>query len=230
MSETTRDLIVYGAGGFGREIAAMAEDGCHAGHGTPKWRVIGFADDTPALRGETVHGLPCLGSLAEASAVRGNAETWCCVAFGDNAARREAAARIEAAGWKAATVIHPSAFVSWQIKLGEGCIVNPMTTISPNVSIGRHALIGTRASIGHDAALGDFSWVAAGASVLGHARIGNGAMIGTNAVVLPHITVGDWATVGACVPAMVPVKPGHTICLPLARTIFKLDRLPDDES
>ena len=152
------------------------------------------------------------------------------IALGDNDKRREAAKRIEKAGWHAAVFVHTEAYLARDAQLGEGCVIGPLSTISPNVSIGRYALVATRTSIGHHAAIGDFAQIAVGASVLGYANIGTGAMIGTNAAVLPGIKVGAWATVAACTPAMTHVKAGTTICLPLARTIFKRDRLPDDDT
>ena len=103
MSTTPRDLILYGAGGIGREIVSMAESGCHAGRGTPPWRIVGFVDDSPGMRGQSIHGVPCLGNIVEVAEQRKGTPTFCHISIGDNIARREAAERIGAAGWEAAT-------------------------------------------------------------------------------------------------------------------------------
>lgn len=229
MSTPTLDLILYGAGGIGREIVSMAESGCHAGRDTHMWRVIGFVDDHPEYKGTMIHGVPCFGNLPEAVAARAGQETWCHIAIGDNAERYKAAKRVADAGWKAATVIHMSAYVSWEIEMGEGSFVGPHVTISPNVIIGPHTLINTRACIGHHATLGAFSQLSLGASILGHGHIKRGSMVGAHSVVMAGVTVGAWATVAIGTPVLMDVKPGHTICLPLARTIYKRSTFPDED-
>jgi len=230
MSISELELIIYGAGGLGREIASMAESGCKAGRDLPRWRVIGFVDDTPGMEGQIVHGIPCLGSLETVAAARQGQETFCHVAIGNNEARKDAAARIEGYGWQPASVVHHSAYLSWEVDLGAGSFIGPHTTISPSVKIGKYVLINTRASIGHHVELGEFSQVSLGASILGHAKLERGAMVGAHAVVISNVTVGAWSTVGVCTPALRNVKAGSTISLPLAQVLFQRNVLPDADS
>lgn len=218
---TTRDLIIYGAGGLGSEIVSMAESGCYAGRDTWRWNVIGFVDDRIEFWGKSIHGIPCLGPLNKTAEVRTGLSTFCHVAMGNNEDRRQGAARIKALGWKAGTVIHHSAYVSWETEIGYGTFIGPHVTISPNVNIGWHTLINTRASIGHHAVLGDFSQVSLGASVLGRATVEEGAMIGAHSVIMSNVTVGAWATVAIGTPILKKVEAGHTVSLPLAKTLFK---------
>jgi sugar O-acyltransferase (sialic acid O-acetyltransferase NeuD family) len=227
MSTTHRDLIIYGAGGIGSEIVSMAESGCNAGYDTPPWRIIGFVDDTPGLAGQTIHGVPCIGSFEQVAAARAGTETFCHIAVGDNEGRRACALRIEQAGWQPATVVHSGAYLSWEVELGAGSFLGLLATVSPYVKIGRYTLINTRASIGHHAVLGDFSQLSLAASLLGQSRIETGSMVGAHAVVMSGVTVGAWATVAIGTPVMRDVQPGHTISLPLARTFFKRKVLPD---
>jgi len=234
MSTDPRELIIYGAGGFGREIASMCDSGntgtsgCYGGPGQPPWKPVAFVDDTPGYPGQTFYGVPCLGHFAEIAPTRAGAETWCFIAVGDNEGRMQAAKRAREAGWKMATVVHSTAYFGRDAELGEGCFFGPFITISPNVRIGRHVLINTRASVGHHVFLGDFAQVSLNASVLGRARVEKGAMIGAHAVVMSDITVGAWATVAVGTPVLRPVKAGHTVCLPLAHTIFERKVLPEE--
>lgn len=218
---TTRDLIIYGAGGLGSEIASMAESGCHAGRDTWQWKIIGFIDDRPDFWNRPVHGVPCLGSLEQVVGERAGQSTFCHIAMGDNKARRKAAARIKEEGWEAGTVVHHSAYLSWETEVGGGTFIGPHTTISPNVKIGGHVLINTRASIGHEAILEDFSQISLGASVLGRGQVGIGATIGAHGVVMSNVKVGDWGKVAIGTPVLRNVPPGHTVSLPLAKTLFK---------
>jgi acetyltransferase EpsM len=234
MSTTPRDLIIYGAGGFGREIASMCDpgntgtSGCHGGPYQPPWRVAAFIDDTSGTRGQSIYGVPCLGSYDEAVPSFSGKEVWCHIAIGDNEGRKKIAERIKKVSWKPATVIHNTAYVSRETEVGEGSFFGPYVTVSPKSVIGKYVLLNTRSSIGHHATLGDFSQISLNASVLGYGHVGKGAMIGAHAVVMSNVTVGAWATVAIGTPILRDVKPGHTICLPLAHTIFERKMVPED--
>src|SRR5260221_348120 len=56
------DLLVVGAGGFGRETvdAVRAMNACGA-----SWRLLGYLDDDPSLAGSPVNGVPVLGGERE---------------------------------------------------------------------------------------------------------------------------------------------------------------------
>ena len=43
-----KDIVIYGAGGFGREIACLIR---LINEEQPQWKVIGFLDDNPELTG-----------------------------------------------------------------------------------------------------------------------------------------------------------------------------------
>ena len=218
---SSRNLLIYGAGGFGAEVAAIAESGCFDSRHGNRWEIEGYIDDTPGYKGKTIHGKPCLGSLDEVIELRRYIETNCFLAIGNNEGRMRAADRIKAAGWKAASVIHAKAEIAWGLDIGEGTFIGLFSTVSPFVKIGRHTILNTRAAIGHHVELGDFSQVSLSASVLGHGKIGKGGFVGAHAIVGQGVSVGDWATIAIGTPAMTDVKAGHTISLPLARTLFK---------
>jgi sugar O-acyltransferase (sialic acid O-acetyltransferase NeuD family) len=229
MSTSPRELIIYGAGGIGSEIVSMAESGCHAAHDFTPWRVVAFVDDTPGHGGKTIHGVKCLGSLAEVIAARKGKETWCHIAIGDNEERKKAAQRIEAAGWKPATVVDSRAYLSRDVEVGAGTFIGLGATVSPFVTIGRYVLINTRASVGHHSTLGDFTQLSLNASLLGRSHVERGGMVGAHSVVMSNVTVGAWATVAIGTPVLRAVSPGSTVSMPLARTIFKRSHMPDDD-
>ena len=53
-----KELIIYGAGGFGREVAAMVQQ---INQVKPSWNLIGFYDDALAV-GSIIDELPLLES------------------------------------------------------------------------------------------------------------------------------------------------------------------------
>jgi sugar O-acyltransferase (sialic acid O-acetyltransferase NeuD family) len=109
-------------------------------------------------------------------------------------------------GFRFATVVHPSAYVSPSTTLGEGVYIGPRAAISPSCRIGNHVIVLQGVNVGHHAEIGDFSSLMMGANVAGSTRIGEATYIATGAVVIDHVDVGSHAVVaaGAVVAADVP--------------------------
>lgn len=194
-------IVIYGAGGFAREVAWLAEDVRGADS------VACFVDDAPD-RAERVNDVP-VRSLAQAAALaRGAAFV---AAIGAPAARRDAAARAEAAGLVPVTLVHPTVVRSRWVTIGEGSVVCAGTILTTNVTLGRHVQVNLDCTLGHDVVLDDFATLAPGVHVSGWVTIGHGAYVGTGAVILngtsdSPILIGEGAVVGAgaCVTKSVP--------------------------
>jgi sugar O-acyltransferase (sialic acid O-acetyltransferase NeuD family) len=194
------NVVIVGAGGFGREVLQWLRDASAAGS---KQRVRGFLDDTaPDL---SVFGLdvPVLGPVDAGVLDEGER---CILAVGDPAVRLALAARLEAAGARFTTLVHPSAVVAPSARLGAGVVVCPFGFIGPDATVGAHALINVRASVGHDARIGRAAVLSPHACVGGAAEIAEAALLGSAAVVLPRQRVGAGARVapGAVVHSAVP--------------------------
>ena len=78
------DIMVVGAGGFGREAVWTLE---RINAAAPTWRVLGFADDDPAKAHGSLEGYPLLGTVAQASRDYPGAHVL--IAVGDNATREK---------------------------------------------------------------------------------------------------------------------------------------------
>ena len=58
-----RNLFIVGAGGFGRE-AIWTVERINASESSPKWNIIGYADDDPKWeKGGNFEGYPILGTV-----------------------------------------------------------------------------------------------------------------------------------------------------------------------
>jgi len=122
--------------------------------------------------------------------------------------RREIAEQLRAAGWKLATLIHPTAHVAPTAAVGDAAIVGPAVVVGARSRVGSGAVLGRGALVGHHTEIGELATLNPGANVAGNVRVGTGALIGMSAAVRDHTTVGDWATVamGAVVVADVPPR------------------------
>ncbi|KRB36254.1 acetyltransferase [Microbacterium sp. Root180] len=199
-----KDLVVVGAGGFGREtldiVAAINRT-------APRFRVAGVVDDSPSQIAKdrlAARDCPYLGVIDEFAEQAPGALF--AVAIGSPAARRAVVERLVARGMRPATLIHPSAVIGTQTTIGEGSIIASGAQISTNVRLGRHVHINPAATIGHDARLDAFASVNPGAIVSGEVVVDSGVLIGASAVVLQGIHVGQDSVVGAaaCVTRDVP--------------------------
>ena len=76
-------------------------------------------------------------------------------AFGNNEFRLSWLERIEKAGGKPATLIHPSAYVSPRAYVSEGCVILPGAIINTGTRIGKGCIINLGATVDHDVIIED---------------------------------------------------------------------------
>jgi sugar O-acyltransferase (sialic acid O-acetyltransferase NeuD family) len=187
-----KDILIYGAGGAGRELAfGLSLD---EGPGR-RWRPTGFIDDTEGFTGRVINGLPVLGG-----------EGYLIDYFGDlaltivsnPAARREVYRRVKRnPGVRFPAVVCPACIISPHSEMGEGVIVLTGNIIQPNVRIGDFVWINGGNRIGHDVAIGDFTTLYSGNILSGGVSIGSDCVIGSGAVILPGVKIGHGVVVGA---------------------------------
>jgi sugar O-acyltransferase (sialic acid O-acetyltransferase NeuD family) len=191
------DLVIIGAGGFGRETLDVVE-AWNAANPDQRFNVLGVIDDSPSdvnlLRLER-RGYRHLGALD--SFVGNNVDFQHLIGIGNPALRAQIGERCDALGWDAATVVHPSASIGSDTRIGAGTIVCGGVQVSTNVRLGRHVNLNPGAIVGHDAVLKDFVSVNPGGVVSGDVVVDEGVLIGAGSVVLQGRTVASAATVGA---------------------------------
>ena len=199
-----KNLIIIGAGPFGREIRDLAAGiESAAGEDCP-WRLTGFLDDRDVSPG----GIPVLGSPADHQPKAG--DVFVC-AIGDPKQRAKYAAMLRARGGEFAILVEPSAKIGGQTELASGCIVGPFCVISCHVTTGQDTVFTSHVTVGHDVRLGMFCHVAAYAFLGGGAIIGDHVIIHPHASILPGVTIGDGATIGAGSVVMRSVPAGATV-------------------
>lgn len=214
------EILIYGAGGFAREVAWLAQ---RCSSETKPITVSCFIDDFDFPPGKHVNGIPVL-SLAEAGLRHPRAQI--VAAIGDPTGRAEVIGRAEQAGFRFATLIHPRVEMSEWVEIGDGSIICAGNIITTNIRIGRHVHVNLDCTIGHDAVLGDFTTLAPGVHVSGCIHIGARVYIGTGAVIIngtaqSPLRIGDGAIIGAGACVTKSVESSTTVvgvpAKPLAR-------------
>lgn len=206
----TGDLVVVGAGGFGREVidVVRAINAVRSG----SWNVIGVIDDSPSelnLSRLSQLGVAYLGSRAALADVP--PDTLVSIGVGAPSARISIADDIERLGLRSAQIVHPAAVFGSTFSTGEGLVACAGVSVGTNVTLGRHVHLNPHAVIGHDSVLDDFVSVNPNATVSGDCRIGTAVLIGASAVVLEGREVSDDVVVGAAACVVGPSKPGDVL-------------------
>ena len=214
-----KNLIIIGAGGFGREMFSAAREAVGFGE---RFRIAGFLDANPDALGRFSGYPPILGSPEDYSPRPGDVFI---TALGDIASRKRCAGMVERRGGEFMSVIHRSASLGRNVAVGAGSFIAHNAVLTVDIAVGRHSDIFHGTEIGHDSSVGDFAHVYALCSVGGAVKIGRGAAVYPGARIAPGRTVGDGAVVGIGSVVLLDVKPGVTVfgnpAAPFENTFWK---------
>lgn len=188
-----KDLIIYGAGGFGREVAWAVE---RINKVSPTWNLLGFLDDAEELQGTTINDYRVLGKATD---IKNFPDAFFVIAVGASRVRKKIASNMKIVNpsIKFATIIDPSVEMSDFVSIGEGSIICAHTIITVNISIGSHVIINLDCTVGHDAVLNDFVTLYPSVNVSGKANIGYAVELGTGMQIIQGRSIGDYSIVGA---------------------------------
>jgi len=198
-------LVIVGAGGLGRGIAALVET---LNEKTLRWDLLGFVDDDPGLDETIIMGYPVLGDVEWLSDQTG---LHFVVAIADAPSRRGIENTLRHAPLSPTTLTHPSVSLHRTTDVGAGTMIRKGVATAVDIRIGPHAILNMGCTLGHDVTLAPLSTLHPGVHISGHAHIGKGATMGTGAVVLPETTVGPNAIVGAGAVVTEDVPPDCTV-------------------
>lgn len=193
-------LAIYGAGGFGRELAWLAQSM------TNKYKIIDavcFIDDDDKICGTLLNDIEVL-SLFQAKEKYPDALVVSGVGFPK--IREITTKKASAVGFEFATLIHPRVEMSKWIEIGDGSVICAGNILTTNITVGNHVQINLGCTVGHDVFLDDYTTLAPGVHVSGCVHIGKRAYIGTGAVInngtkSAPLVIGDDVVIGsgACV-------------------------------
>ena len=213
-----KQIAVYGAGGFGRELAWLIQSCNDVEH---LYELVCFIDDNQELHGCIVNGLRIFG-LQEAYSAFPKARVVCGV--GIPRMRETIVTKTREMGFDFETVIHPRVEQSQWVDIGEGAIICAGNILTTNITIGRHVHINLDCTIGHDVRIGDYSTLAPGVHVSGYVYIGTRVYVGTGAVFVngtekEPLIIGDDVTIGAGACVTRSIEAGQTVVGVPARPI-----------
>lgn len=212
-------IVIYGAGGFGREVLQLIRD-INAKCAT--WSCVGFIVDKGFDGPTLVGGLPILGDCEWLEA---NPDVHVVVAVGSSAVRSRIVERVASRCRNSfAVLVHPNAVVGENVQIGAGTVVCAGVVITTDVAIAEHVHVNIGGMIGHDAVLGKFVTLNPSVNVSGNVVLHEGTEVGTGSVIIPGCVVGPWSIIGAGSVVTKPIKADCTVVGVPARVIK--ERLP----
>ena len=215
-----KKIAVFGAGGFGREVAGGINRINNAGE--DQWELVGFFDDNIARGtrvshyGEVLGGMDSLNAIDEPMALA--------IAVGNPEARKLIHDSITNPNIYFPNLIAPSFKIldPRTFNIGKGNIIQDNCSVTCDVSIGDFNVLNGSNVMGHDVQIGDFNVMMPGVHISGAVNVGECNLLGVDSVVLQKVNIGSNVTLGAGSVLMTKPKDGCTyIGVPAKKFDFK---------
>jgi UDP-N-acetylbacillosamine N-acetyltransferase len=184
-------LAIWGAGGHAAVVFDAARQlALHE---------VAVMIDTGKNTGDPVHrvGLPIVYGQHQLARLRAEGIEGMVIAIGDQAKRMALAAIARSAGFRLCTIVHPSAIVSRDVRIGAGSVIFAGAVVQTGTEIGDNAIINTCASVDHDCHIGDAATLGPRVAIGGLVKVGNFSFIGIGTTVINQVVIGRNCIVGA---------------------------------
>ena len=200
-----KQLIIVGAGGFGRELLQWCKDILIIRN---EWEIAGFIDDNLSA----LEGYECdynvIGTINDCQP---NENQVFALAIAEPKLKKEIVSKLENRGAKFVQIIHPDARIGSFNELGKGLVMYPNARITVNTKIGDYVTILDNTSIGHDVVIGNYTTISASCGINGHVYVGESSYFGCNASTIPGIKIGDACHIGIGSVVVNSIKSGMQV-------------------
>lgn len=201
-----KDIAIYGAGGFGREIACLLRK---INEQTAQWNLIGFFDDGKECDYSTEYG-DILGGIEQLNTFSSSLSI--VIAIGSPKTAETIFNKITNPLIDFPNIFSPDTIFldSDNISFGMGNIICSGCLFSCNVKIGSFNTFNGFITVGHDATIGNFNLLMPAVRISGNVTLGNRNFLGVSAVVLQQIKIGNDTVIGANSTVLRKTKDGNT--------------------
>lgn len=184
-----RDVVIIGAGGFGREVAWLIEDINKVEH---TWNIIGFLDDNQV--GKVLDRYKILGTVSDYK----NFDCYFVIAIANGDIRFKIEdSMLDVAMERFPNIIHPSVIFSNDFEMGCGNIIHCQSVVSTEVVLGNFCVIDSLNYIGHDVVINDYVTIFPSCNISGFVNLESYVQVGVGSKILQNISVGRNSIIGA---------------------------------
>ena len=196
-----KDIIIVGAGGFGREAYYLIKT---INAVSTRWKIKGFINDIPVDLKSKKIDVPIIGTIKDWQPSENEVFV---MGISSPVGKAKVAGILKQRGASFETLIHPKAEINETVEMGEGCVIGGRSIIGDCVVLGDFVHI-AGSSIGQDRQIGDFSTTTAFTNVA-TGNIGKRVFVASHAVILKD--VGDDAFVAAGSIVMSKIRAGMRV-------------------
>ena len=199
-----RDIVIVGAGGFGRELHSLLWD-CFS---KDQYRFKGFlAKQKDELNGYDIDA----PVLDDPDQYRPAAADVCLLAVGHIGSRRRIVESLTGKGAEFVSMIHPTALIADSAKIGKGAVIYPFASVSNRAVVDDFVCIHFYCLVSHDAKVGKYCYLSPYATLNGMSEVEDEVFMGTHSTVTPLRRVGHHAKISANSSAMRDVAPHNLL-------------------
>jgi len=184
------NIIIVGAGGFGREVYLWAKDS----FSQDQYKIKGFLDDNPKILDNYNMDVGIIGSLNSYEIKNKDRFLF---AIGDIDTKKHIVVNLKKKGAQFLTLVHPTAIVANTVKIGEGMIICPFVTVSDHAQIGDFVMMNLYSTCGHDVKIGKYCILSPYAILNGFVTLEDEVFLGTHSTVIPYKKVGYKSKISA---------------------------------
>ena len=189
-----KQLVIVGAGDFGREMANVVER-INAKSSMPEWNLAGFIDDNPDIQGDVIDGYRVIGTTEYLNSF--NHEIYAICSLGVAKVRKQVIEKINNPNVKYATLIDPDARIYRGASVGEGSIICGGSILAINTRVGDHVIVNLNCTLGHDDIINDYCVINPGVNVSGKVVVQQCTDLGTGMKAIQGLTIGSNTVIGA---------------------------------
>lgn len=189
-----KDIAIFGAGGFGREVACLIEQ---INKNNTIWNLIGFFDDAKEYGTSVSHFGKVLGGITELN--NWNTPIAIAIAIGNPNVVKTIVTKITNSKVDFPNIIHPNFFTSDSktFSIGKGNIIQGSCVASCDVTIGDFNILNGYVVMGHDVIIGSYNTLMPAVRISGEVNIGECNFFGVGSIVLQQIKIGKNFKLGA---------------------------------
>lgn len=203
-----KDIAIYGAGGFGREVACLIKR-INNSKLEPEWNIIGFFDDGKPIGTKNEYG-KVLGGITELNSWNGSISI--IMAIGSPKTVEKIVAKIINPYVEFPNLFSPDTILldKDNIIFGKGNLICSGCLFSCNIHVGDFNTFNGFITVGHDTNIGNFNSFMPAVRVSGEVNIGERNFFGVSSVILQQIKIGNDTVIGANSTVLRKTKDGNT--------------------
>lgn len=204
-----KDIAIFGAGGFGREVACLIRR-INEASDQPQWHFVGFYDDNASLAGQQIsHFGKCLGGSAALNEVTSPLSV--VIAIGSPRVVKLVSEKLTNPNINFPNLFAPTVRFSdpESFRIGKGNIVQEGCVFSCDVSVGDFNVLNGTVVLGHDVKMGSYNSFMPNIRISGETTIGDLNFFGVGSIVLQQLHIGNNVHLGPGSVLMTEPKDGN---------------------